>query len=225
MDSDDTGLIGRRLSRPNAKRLVAGRGRYSDDIQLPRMVHVAFSRSPHPHARILSIDKTAATEAGGIVAVLTGVELARLCTPWTGGAAHIPSLRSPEQHAMAIDIVRWQGEPVVAVVATSRALAEDAVDLLVIDWEALPAVSDAGAALAPDAQPVHPADTDNLAFEARAGADFADTDADTTVSAKFTFGRHTGVPLETRATVADWNPGDESLTVYASHQTPCSSRM
>ena len=100
------GLIGRRVSRPNARRLVAGRGRYSDDIQLPRMVHVAFSRSPHPHARIESIDKSAATRAEGVVAVLTGAELARLCTPWTGGAAHIPSLRSPEQHAMAVDIVR-----------------------------------------------------------------------------------------------------------------------
>ncbi len=220
MESGDTGLIGRRVSRPNAKRLVAGRGRYSDDIQLPRMVHVAFSRSPHPHARIVSIDKTAASKAEGVVAVLTGAELARLCTPWTGGAAHIPSLRSPEQHAMAVDIVRWQGEPVVAVVATSRALAEDAVDLLVIDWETLPAVSDAGAALAPGARPVHPADTDNLAFEAGAGADFEEADDDTTVSATFTFGRHTGVPLETRAMVADWNPGDESLTVYASHQTP-----
>ena len=222
------GLIGRRVSRPNARRLVAGRGRYSDDIQLPRMVHVAFSRSPHPHARIESIDKSAATGAEGVVAVLTGAELARLCTPWTGGAAHIPSLRSPEQHAMAVDIVRWQGEPVVAVVATSRALAEDAVDLLAIGWEPLPAVSDAGAALAPGARPVHPGDTDNLAFEAVAGKeiaavdDAADDAADdnATVSAKFTFGRHTGVPLETRATVADWNPGDESLTVYASHQTP-----
>ncbi|MDE0796364.1 MAG: xanthine dehydrogenase family protein molybdopterin-binding subunit [Alphaproteobacteria bacterium] len=217
---NNNGLIGKRVSRPNAKRLVAGRGRYSDDIQLPRMVHVAFARSPHPHARIVSIDKTAAIKAEGVVAILTGAELAILCTPWTGGAAHIPSLRSPEQHAMAIDIVRWQGEPVAAVVAMSRALAEDAVDLLAIDWDALPAVSGAGAALAPGAQLVHPGDTDNLAFEARAGKEAEETKDDWTVSAKFTFGRHTGVPLETRATVADWNPGDESLTVYASHQTP-----
>jgi carbon-monoxide dehydrogenase large subunit len=225
MDESNTGgrnegLIGKLVSRPNAKRLVAGRGRYSDDIQLPRMVHVAFARSPHPHARILLIDKTAAVGADGVVAVLTGDDLANMCTPWTGGAAHIPALRSPEQHAMAVDIVRWQGEPVVAVVATSRALAEDAVEMLAIDWEPLPAVSDAGAALAADAHRVHPGDADNLAFEARAGNETATEAGDSTVSAKFTFGRHTGVPLETRATVADWNPGDESLTVYASHQTP-----
>lgn len=220
MDGNDEGLIGKRVSRPNAKRLVVGRGRYSDDIQLPRMVHVAFARSPHPHARINSIDKTAACASEGVVAVMTGADLSEICQPWTGGAAHIPSLRSPEQYAMAVDVVRWQGEPVAAVVATSRALAEDAVDLLAIDWAPLPAVSDGGAALEPDAAHVHPEDPDNLAFEAKAGGDFSEAAEDTTVSATFSFGRHTGVPLETRATVADWNAGDETMTVYVSHQTP-----
>lgn len=220
MSGNDEGLIGKRVSRPNAKRLVAGRGRYSDDIQLPRMVHVAFARSPHAHARIKSIVTTDACASDGVVAVMTGAELSGLCLPWTGGSAHIPSLRSPEQYAMAVDVVRWQGEPVVAVVATSRARAEDGVELLSIDWEPLPAVSGGGAALGVDAFPVHPTDTDNLAFEATAGADPAENAGDPTVSATFTFGRHTGVPLETRATVADWNSGDETLTVYASHQTP-----
>lgn len=230
MGGNDEGLIGKGVSRPNAKRLVAGRGRYADDIQLPRMVHVAFVRSPHPHAHIQSIDTAAARASDGVVAVMTGAELARICRPWSGGAAHIPSLRSPEQHAMAVDVVKWQGEPVAAVVATSRALAEDAVDLIAIDWVPLPAVSDGGSALKDGAATVHAGDTDNLAFEASAGGNGQpanDTppdgdlaNADQTVSATFTFGRHTGVPLETRATVADWNAGDESLTVYASHQTP-----
>jgi|MEHZ01.6.fsa_nt_MEHZ011663234.1_3 carbon-monoxide dehydrogenase large subunit len=235
MDGNDEGLIGKRVSRPNAKRLVAGRGRYADDIQLPRMVHVAFARSPHPHARIESIDPTAARASDGVVMVMTGAELAGMCQPWTGGAAHLPSLRSPEQHAIAVDVARWQGEPVAAVVATSRALAEDAVDLLEIDWTPLPALSDGIAALSADAARVHPDDPDNLAFEATAGSEKAQlnddgpsddgpngdpVDAGRTVSATFTFGRHTGVPLETRGTVADWNSGDESLTVYASHQSP-----
>ena len=220
MGGDGESLIGKRVSRPNAKRLVAGRGRYSDDIQLPRMVHIAFARSPHPHARIRSIDKTAACAADGVVAVVTGAELASICKPWTGGVAHIPSLRSPEQYAMAVDFVRWQGEPVAAVVAATRALAEDAAELLAIDWAPLSSLSDGAAALDVDAKPVHQDDGGNLAFEASvAGGESIATDA-ATVSAKFTFGRHTGVPLETRATVADWNTGDESLTVYASHQTP-----
>lgn len=220
MDGDTIGLIGKRVSRPNAKRLVAGRGRYSDDIQLPRMVHAAFARSPHPHAEIVSIDKTAALASDGVLCVMTGAELAKICTPWTGGAAHIPSLRAPQQNPMAVDIARWQGEPVAVVVAQSRALAEDAVEKLVIDWRPLPAVSSSEAALAPGAQSVHAGDADNLAFEARIGEGDVDAAADITVEATFRFGRHTGVPLETRAAVADWNPGDGSLTVYASHQTP-----
>ena len=220
MRQDSPGLIGKRVSRPNAKRLVRGRGRYSDDIQLPRMVHVAFARAPYAHARINAIDTSAARMSEGVVAVMTGAELADICRPWTGGAAHIPTLRSPEQYAMAVDTARWQGEPVVAVVASTRALAEDAVDLLEIDWTPLPAISDGYAALDEGAPPVHPEENHNLAFEAAAGADLSASGGDPTVTGTFTFGRHTGVPLETRATVADWNAGDESLTVYASHQTP-----
>ena len=220
MDSKKSGLIGKRVSRPSAKRLVAGRGRYSDDIQLPRMVHAAFARSPHPHAEILSIDTGAARASDGVLCVMTGAELAKICTPWTGGAAHVPSLRAPEQYPMAVDVARWQGEPVAVVVAQSRALAEDAAEKLAIDWRPLPAVSAGEVALADGAQVVHVGDPDNLAFEARAGEGDVEAAADITVAATFRFGRHTGVPLETRAAVADWNPGDGSLTVYASHQTP-----
>jgi aerobic carbon-monoxide dehydrogenase large subunit len=220
MDGETGGLIGKSVSRPNAKRLVAGRGRYSDDIQLPRMVHVAFARSPYPHARILSIDTSDAIASEGVVCVMTGAELAEICTPWTGGAAHIPALRAPEQYAMAVDIARWQGEPVAVVVATSRALAEDAAELLQIDWDPLPALSSGEAALDDDAPAIHAGDAGNLAFEARSGEGDISGDADISVAATFRFGRHTGVPLETRAAVADWNPGDSSVTVYASHQTP-----
>lgn len=220
MTAGNNGLIGKRVSRPNAKRLVAGRGRYADDVQLPRMVHAAFARSPHPHARIRSIDKTAAQACDGVLHVLTGAEFAEICMPWSGGAAHIPSLRAPDQYPMAVDVARWQGEPVAAVVATSRALAEDAVECLEIEWEPLPAVSSGESALSDGAPEVHRDGNGNLAFEARAGDGEADADANILVSATFRFGRHTGVPLETRAAIADWNPGDESLTVYASHQTP-----
>ena len=220
MDGEKQGLIGKRISRPNAKRLVAGRGRYSDDLQLPRMVHAAFARSPHPHARIVSIDKSAAEASDGVVCVMTGAELAQVFKPWTGGAAHLPSLRAPEQYPMAVDVARWQGEPVAAVVATSRALAEDATELLDIVWEALPAVSAGEDALAEAAHLVHPDGENNLAFEAKTGEGDTGAAADLTVSAIFRFGRHTAVPLEARAAIADWNPGDESLTVHTSHQTP-----
>jgi len=218
--TDNEGLIGKRVSRPNAKRLVAGRGRYADDLQLPRMVHAAFLRSPHPHARIVSIDTDTAKRLDGVVHVMTGRELAEICTPWQGGAAHIPSLRGHDQYPMAVDVARWQGEPVAVAVATSRAVAEDAAELIAVDWEPLPAVSAGKEALSDATAAIHPGDADNLAFEARAGDGDVSAAAEIEVSADFTFGRHTGVPLEARAAVADWNPGDESLTVYASHQTP-----
>ncbi|NBP71999.1 MAG: xanthine dehydrogenase family protein molybdopterin-binding subunit [Alphaproteobacteria bacterium] len=220
MTTDNEGLIGKRVSRPNAKRLVAGRGRYADDLQLPRMVHAAFLRSPHPHARIVSIDTDAAKRLHGVVYVMTGRELAEICTPWQGGAAHIPSLRGHDQYPMAVDVARWQGEPVAVAVATSRAVAEDAAELIAVDWEPLPTVSAGRDALSDATAAIHPGDADNLAFEARAGDGDVSAAAEIEVSADFAFGRHTGVPLEARAAVADWNPGDESLTVYASHQTP-----
>ena len=123
MNSDINGLIGERISRPNAKKFVAGRGRYTDDLQLPRMVHAAFLRSPHPHAKIGNIDTSKAEGLEGVVFVLTGRALSEICTPWQGGAAHIASLRVHDQHPMAVDVARWQGEPVAVAVATSRPIA------------------------------------------------------------------------------------------------------
>ena len=89
--------IGRSAPRPNAPRLAAGRGRYVDDIQLPRMVHLAFLRSPYAHARIGAIDIAEAAAMPGVVRVLTGADIAEICKPWSGVAAHLPSLRSPPQ--------------------------------------------------------------------------------------------------------------------------------
>ena len=220
MVSEGNGLIGSPVSRPNAKRLVVGRGCYTDDMRLPRMLHAAFLRSPHPHAQIVSIDTAAASALDGVLYVMTGRELAKICTPWQGGAAHIPSLRTHDQHAMAVDITRWQGEPVAAVAAVTRSIAEDAVELIDVVWDPLPAVSAGKDALAAGSSIVHSGDANNVAFEATAvGGDEA-VSSNIKVSAEFSFGRHTGVTLETRAAIADWNPGDETLTVYASHQTP-----
>ena len=184
------------------------------------MVHAVFVRSSHAHARITSIEMSAAEAATGVVGVMTGAQLAEVCAPWTGGAAHIPGLRAPKQHPMAVDVVRWQGEPVAVVAAATRAQAEDAAELVEVEWDLLPSVSAGEPALENDTQIIHPEFEDNLAFEARAGDGNMDDEMDVRVSASFRFGRHTGVPLETRAIVAEWNSGDETLTVHASHQTP-----
>src|SRR5437870_2599401 len=94
--------VGRTLSRAGAKRAVAGRGRYTDDFSLPRMVHAAFVRSPYAHARILNIDATQAKRQPGVVLIMTGAELAKRCTgPWIGTLTCFPGMKSAPQHPMA----------------------------------------------------------------------------------------------------------------------------
>jgi carbon-monoxide dehydrogenase large subunit len=216
--------IGRSVPRPNAKRLVAGRGQYVDDIRLPRMVHAAFLRSPHAHARILSIDTSAAKASPGVIRVVTGAEMATVCTPWVGVLHHLKGLKSAPQHALAVDVACWQGEPVVAIVARSRAEAEDAIGLVEVEWEPLPAVVDAETALDAATPVIHPVLGDNLAFQrdhvgGEPDACFADPDA-VVVEATFHTGRHTGVCLEGRAILADYNPAEGRLTVHHSNQAP-----
>ena len=215
--------IGRSVPRPNLARLTQGRGLYVSDLTLPRMVHVAFLRSPYAHAEIARIDTTAARAMPGVVRIVTGAELAEFCTPWVGVLAHLKSLKSAPQHPMAIGRVRWQGEPVIAVLAASRAQAEDAAERIEIDFAELPPVVDVMAAL-DAAQPViHESLGDNLAFERRLDAgevDAAFARSDVIVEKTFTFARHTGVTLEARSIVADWNPGDQRLTVHLGTQAP-----
>jgi len=215
--------IGRSVPRPNLARLLQGRGEYVSDMVLPRMVHVVFVRSPHAHARILEIDTTAAKAMSGVVAIVTGGELAELVSPWVGVLSHLKGLKSAPQHAIAIDRVCWQGEAVVAVVAQSRAAAEDAAEVVVVRYEELDAVTDMRTALDAETAVIHPELGDNLAFERRldAGAvDQAFAAADEVVEADFVFGRHTGVTLESRAVVADWSAGDQRLTIYQGTQAP-----
>ena len=215
--------IGQGVPRAGAKRLVEGRGTYTDDITLPRMVHVAFCRSPFAHAKIGAIDAEAANTAPGVVRVVTGKKLAEYCTPWVGVLTHLQGLKSAPQHAIAVDRACWQGEAVAAVVAQTRSQAEDAAALIEIDYQELAVVADMETAL-DDATPViHPDLGDNLCFQRAVDigeVDKAFADAHCVVEETFHFGRHTGVCLEARAIVADYNPAEEHLTVYLSAQAP-----
>jgi carbon-monoxide dehydrogenase large subunit len=215
--------IGRSVPRPNLARLMQGRGQYVSDMSLPRMAHVAFVRSPYAHARILGIDAAAARAAPGVVAIVTGGELAKVCTPWVGVLGHLKGLKSAPQHPIAVDRACWVGEAVAAVVAATRAEAEDAAALVDVAYHELFVVADMAKALAPGAPPIHPELGDNLAFERRLDVgevDKAFADADAIVETEFVFGRHTGVTLEARAILADWNPGEQRLTVYQGTQAP-----
>jgi carbon-monoxide dehydrogenase large subunit len=215
--------IGRSVPRPNLARLTQGRGQYVSDVVLPRMVHVAFVRSPHAHARIVKIDSEQARKAPGAVAVVTGAELAKVITPWVGVLTHLKGLKSAPQHAIAVERACWQGEAVCAVVAKSRAEAEDACALVEVEYEVLPAVTDAETALDAETPVIHPELGDNLTFERALNAGDVDkgfAEADAVVETTFVFGRHTGVTNEPRAIVADWNAGEQRLTVYQGTQAP-----
>ena len=215
--------IGRSVPRPNLARLTQGRGQYVSDVVLPRMVHVAFLRSPHAHARIGNVDAARAKKAPGVVAVVTGAELAKVVTPWVGVLTHLKGLKSAPQHAIAAERACWQGEAVCAVVANSRAQAEDACALIDIAYELLPAVTNAETALDKATPVIHPELGDNLTFERTLNVGDSDkgfADADAVVETTFVFGRHTGVTNEPRAIVADWNPGEQRLTIYQGTQAP-----
>jgi carbon-monoxide dehydrogenase large subunit len=216
--------IGKPEPRADAARLLQGRGSYVDDKKLPRMAHAAFVRSPHAHAKILSIDTEGARAATGVVAVYSGEDLAKHVTPYVGTLTHLAGLRSMPQHPLAVDVARWQGEPVVMIIATSRALAEDACELVYVDYDELPVAVDSETALDTGTPIIHPELESNLAWERDvvAGdidAAFAAPDVHV-VEREFRFGRHTGVTLETRGTVCDYDPSENKLTVYYSGQAP-----
>jgi carbon-monoxide dehydrogenase large subunit len=215
--------IGRSVARPNARRLVEGRATYTDDVVLPRMVHAAFVRSPFAHARIKAIAVDAASAVPGVVRVFTGRDLAEVCDPWVAVLAHLKGMKSAPQHPLPLERATWLGEAVVAIVADSVAAAEDACALIQIDWEPLPVQADMETALAPGAVLIHPDLGDNLVFtrtaESGSVAD-AFAAAHKVVEATFHTGRHTGVTLEPRSIIADYNRADGTLTVHHSTQAP-----
>ncbi|MDL2337062.1 MAG: xanthine dehydrogenase family protein molybdopterin-binding subunit [Pseudomonadota bacterium] len=221
--TDDPRYIGASVTRTGARRLVEGRGTYLDDIKLPRMAHVVYWRSPVAHCRILGIVRDHALQMPGVIAVVDGAEVATVCKPWVATLSHLVGMKSAPQHALAIDRACWQGEPVVAVVAETRAQAEDALQYLQVEWESLPAALEMETALDAATPVIHPDLGDNLCFTRSldtGGVDAAFAAAEVVCEATFHFGRHTGVTLEPRCQIADWNPGDQRLTVYHSQQAP-----
>lgn len=215
--------IGRNLSRPAAKRAVIGRGRYTDDFSLPRMLHAAFVRSPYAHAKILSIDTSEAAQQPGVIRIATGAEMAEGIEPWRGTLTVFENMKTAPQYPMAVDRVCWQGEPIVIVIATTRAEAEDAAELVQIEFEELPVVAHKETALNPDSPVLHTELGDNLAYERNVNTgdvDDAFAKADHVIEEEFSFGRHTAVSLEARCLLADYDPASELLTIHTSSQVP-----
>jgi carbon-monoxide dehydrogenase large subunit len=215
--------VGQPVKRVEDGRLLVGQGRFVDDLHLPRMVHAAFVRSPHAHARILGVNAHRAAAAPGIVAVLAAEEAARLCRPWRGILTDYTGMKTALQYPLALGRVRYVGEPVVAIAAADRYLAEDACDLVEIDYEPLPPVVDPEAAMRPDAPVIHEELGDNFIYRGgfdRGEVDQAFTRAHRVYRDRFVIGRQTCVALEPRSLVAAYEPRDRSLTVWISSQVP-----
>ena len=219
--------IGRAVPRPNIRRLLEGRGTFIDDMILPRTVHLAFVRSPYAHADVMRIDTSAAAKIPGVVAAITARDIAPFCSPWVGVLDHLKGIKSAPQYPLANGRAHWQGEPVVAIAAESRAIAEDAVQLVEVDYKELPVVADMEQALTPGTPVIHPEFSDNICFERFVNAgdvDAAFANAAAVVEDTLHFGRHTGVTLESRVILADYNGAEKHLTLYMSVQSPHMSK-
>ena len=227
VDLPPTSAVGRSMLRLEDPRFLRGLAQYVDDIHLPHMLHAAFARSPVPHARIVGIDTSQAVAAPGVAVVLAGSDLVGVARPLVARMERPESL-SVTRNILAVDTVRYVGEPVVAVVASSRAAAEDAAELIEIDYDPLRAVTDAEAALSSDAPLLHGDVPENnsghIEFEV---GDIAATFAESAhvFSSRFYAGRHAAVPLEGRAAIADWDGGLGELTLWSSSQMPHLARV
>jgi CO/xanthine dehydrogenase Mo-binding subunit len=222
-----TGPIGARIPRNEDARLLTGRAQFVDDVHLNGMLHVAFRRSEYAHARLTAVDVSAAREREGVVAVYTAGDLGGY---WKPG----PLLVSPPpipglvfhpvtQVPLARDKVRHVGEPIAMVVATSRYLAEDAVEDIVVDAEPLEAVVDLELALAPHAPLIHEELGSNLAAHAiQRKGDFgaAKSAAAQVISRRFHYDRGASAAIETRGVVAAWDANAEQLTIWDTTQAP-----
>jgi carbon-monoxide dehydrogenase large subunit len=218
----DKGYIGQSVPRPNAKRLLQGRGAFVDDLRFPRLAHVVFFRSPYAHAKVKTLDLAKAARQPGVIACFDGRAVAEYCTPWVAVLGHLKGIKSAAQYAVAIERACWQGEAVAAIVAETREQGEDALAHVVAEWEELPVVTDMEDALS-NRYVIHPDLGDNICFRREldtGGVDDAFAKADIVVEETYVFGRHTGVCLEPRAILADYNAGEHSLTVYHATQAP-----
>ncbi|HEV8021919.1 MAG TPA: xanthine dehydrogenase family protein molybdopterin-binding subunit [Candidatus Lustribacter sp.] len=212
-------FVGRKRRPVEDRRFVLGRGRYAADITLPHLHHVAIVPSRYAHARITSIDASAALALPGVLGIVTGPQLQAQTKPLRQ-YLDIPGV---EWFPLAGEIARYAGEWVVAVVATERAIAEDAVDLIEVGYEPLPAVLDPEAAMDPASPSVHPSHPSNVLYRrtfvwGSVAADFAA--APRTLTTRYRWHRSATVPIETFAVTAAWEPGSALLDVWASVQMP-----
>ena len=214
--------IGAPLPRKEDMRFLTGHGGYVDDIEIPGALHACFVRSPHPHAKILSIGMEAARKTPGVFAVYAGKDLAQWTTPLRM-APPIEGLHPVEMTTLPIDKVRFHGDPVACVIAETRYVAEDAAELVEVDYEPLPAVANLEQALLENAPKVDESLPSNLVSiqKFRTGDPEArKREAFKVVESAFHQGRMTHLPIETRGCAAVWDEGRQHLTLHIGNQVP-----
>jgi carbon-monoxide dehydrogenase large subunit len=224
-------LVGQRVKRREDPRLIQGRATYVDDIAIAGMQQLAFKRSDVAHARIRRIDTRAAESMEGVEAVFTGAQIAEFLNPMPIGTP----FPSPTHRAVAVDVVRYVGEPVAVVVARDRYVARDAADAIAVDYEALPAVVDPELAMTGTPTVIHPDFPNNLALPLLpsgtgvsangktvddSAIDKAFAQADIVISQRMVNHRIVPNTMEPRGVVAHYEPGKESLTIWSSTQAP-----
>ena len=214
-----------RMRRKEDPRFIRGQGQFVDDVKLPGMLHGAILRSPVAHARIVSIDASAALQHPKVHAVITGRDLE------DRGVAWMQTISADTQAVLATDKVRFQGQEVAFVVADDGYSARDALELIDVDYEMLPAVVDPRRALDPDAPLIRddkPGQTDNHIFDWESGdrsaTDRVFADADVVVEQDLVFPRSHPAPMETCGAVAQYDPVSGKLTVWCTTQAPHAHR-
>ena len=224
-------LVGERVKRREDPRLIQGRGTYVDDIKITGMRHMAFKRSDIAHGKIKSIDTKAAVAMDGVEAVYTGADIAKVLAPMPIGTP----FPSPPHYAVAVDTVRYAGEPVAVVIASDRYAARDAVDAITVTYDPLPVVVDPEQAMTGKPTVIHPDFANNLAVALvpsgtgvapdfsvvdNSAVDKAFAEAEVVVSQRMVNHRLVPNAMEPRGVVAHWEPGKDSMTIWSSTQNP-----
>src|SRR3989449_6590621 len=215
-----TKWFGQALERTEDRRLMTTAGHFIDDLTLPGVLHAAYVRSPHARAKIRHIDLRRALDRPGVYAVITGDDVAQLTRPQRG---RVPLPNSPKVYALAYQQVRYVGEPVVGIAAVDRATAEDAADLIRVEYDPLPPVLDPEEALRADAPLVFEEVGSNILWHNTfpyGDVDGAFAQADTVVNERVTIHRYSSTPLETFGVMAQFEAATQSYTIWGHTQQP-----
>ena len=234
MNASTVTPIGAAVRRKEDQRFITGKGRYTDDLSRPGQAHAYFVRSPHAHARIRNLDTSAAAAMPGVVAILTGRDLAQdglggLICGWMIHSKDGSPMKAGAHPALALDTVRYVGDHVAVVIAETLNAAKDAAAAVEVDYEVLPAVADLGQAQDPGVAQIHEVAPRNTVYEWELG-DRAATEAAFSRAAHITTislhnNRLAPNPMEPRAAIGEYDPGDEAFTLWTTSQNPHVARL